>query len=84
VYTQYLWPISSISLMQCFYRPVQDWTCGSTFSASESLVCVWNSLDSATVCASSVNSYKRHLKIFHKDGSWQIFRIGTVRYTEGL
>ena len=41
---------------------------------SERVVNMWNSLDNDTVRASSVNSFKRHLQTFHKDGSFARLR----------
>ena len=35
---------------------------------SERVINIWNSLDNATMCAPSVNSFKRHLETLHKDG----------------
>ena len=36
---------------------------------SERIINIWNQLDDATVSASSVNRFKHHLEILHKDGS---------------
>jgi len=35
---------------------------------SERVINMWNDLANATVCAPSVNSFKRHLETLHKDG----------------
>jgi len=37
---------------------------------SERIINIWNHLDVATVSASSVNTFKNHLELLHKNGSF--------------
>lgn len=41
---------------------------------SERIINIWNQLDDATVSASSINGFKKHLEILHKDGSFTRLR----------